>query len=290
MRKFLWPGAFTLCLTWAFSSTWLYWDLYKKSELFLNQHTELSTESALILETQELKEFTKDFLEKNFTYTHKNFAHIRQTQARFLTPDLRVQYLEETNRIAERLKERPLDYSAKLIELSFSNEQSFVGIIEVNLRNENRKVFFQITGNLIRSTRSLENTAGLLLSHFSSREMTPASNSPVLVPLASNRPLSLLIPCKVEDFESPAQSVLNSQLKVFASTSEIQITVNTPLTADTPLKIRCRDWFYDLVIKDGSNEYLAYKVFNLKEGQRVNRNKKDSYDLLIDKVLGNSSL
>lgn len=290
MKKFLWSGAFSLCLIWALSSTWLYWDLYKKSELFLNQHTELSIESALILETQELKEFTKDFLEKNFTYTHKNFIHVRQALAHFLTPDLRVQYLEEAKRVSERIKNRPLDYMAKLIELSFSNEQRFTGIIEVNLRDENRKVFFQITGNLIRSTRSLENTAGLLLSHFSSREVTPTPASPIEVLLALNRPLSLVIPCKVEDFESPAKSLLNSQLKVFPSTSEVQISMNTPLAVDTPLKIRCRDWLYDLVIKDGNNEYLAYKVFNSKEGQRVNRNKKDSYDLLIDKVLGNSSL
>lgn len=290
MKKFVLPTALILCLIWAISSTWLYWDLYKKSEQFLNQKTDLSVESSLILETQELREFTKDFLERNFTYTEKNFSQIRHSQALLLAADLRASYLDETNKIVEKLKNRHLDYSAKLIELSFSNEQDFVALVAVHLRNENRKVFFEIKGSLVRTARTLENTAGLLISSFSSRETTPSNTFPFLVSLIANRPLSLRFPCKVLDYKSPAQSELNSQLKVLSNTSEMQLVLTNPLPDDTPLKVQCRDWTYSLVLQMSQEYYLAFKDFNLKEGEKVNRNKKDSYDLLIDKVLGNSNL
>lgn len=288
MKRYLLPGALAICLIWATSSTWLYWDLYTKSEQFLNQGAVLSQESALLLETQELTDFTKNFLERNFTYTNKNFTQVRHSQAKFLSSDLRSSYLEETERVAERLKDRSLDYSAKLIELVFSTDQSFTAITEVNLKNENRKVFFQSTGNLIRSTRTLENTAGLLFGKFTTSEFTPQNTSPTSVPLILYRPLALHFPCKVEDFESPLQSELHSQVKVQPHSSEMQIVLKGTLPEDTPLKIRCRDFFYDLVLKSNEQEYLAYKDFHLKDGVKIIRNKKDSYDLLIDKVLGNS--
>lgn len=290
MKRFLLPGALLICLIWATSSTWLYWDLYTKSEQFLNQGAALSQESALLLETQELTDFTKNFLERNFTYTNQNFTQVRNAQAKFLSSDLRSSYLEETERVAERLKDRSLDYSAKLIELIFSTDQSFTAITEVTLRNENRKVFFQSTGTLIRSTRSLENTAGLLISQFTTSETSLQNTSPVSVALSLHRPLSLHFPCKVEDFESPLQSELHSQIKVQSQSSEMQIVLKGTLPEDSPLKIRCRDLLYDLVLKSNDQEYLAYKDFHLKEGRKINRNKKDSYDLLIDKVLGNSRL
>ncbi|HEX7676180.1 MAG TPA: hypothetical protein VF412_18530 [Bdellovibrio sp.] len=301
MKKVVLEILLAIAIIWASTSTFLYLQLKNNPRVVAvttGVNSSLSQESVQLSELEKIT-FLRQYLDRYFTYDSNNFWQSQTSLTFLMAPELRASRIDEVRRLREKIQQKNLTQKSDLLSLASQGNNRFSAVISLQLNEDQNKSILITTLSLeLGSTeRTLENPWGLLV-----RKMDFVKSSTDAIAFNSHLkikpkvPLSITLPCAIENIESSSETTLKTKITTL-NVSEIQLSTASSLKEPVQMKALCKDkeFSFDVVsANENPDLFVAFPISagveRKKEIPTANQpgkpRKKDIYEKTIENVLG----